>query len=852
MNRMALLIAAAAVCGCSVEDRTIATDNDEPRVFADRTRPGAALFRIEAGDDGETLITLPRPGDDGVALRVIHTAGLAAGLGSNPVGLDRGYADSGRIIAFRRIGDKVVIDQENWTYRASADNQRERDAVRQSFARSFLWAGEVADENAGGAFTVDISGFLASDILDLEGVLENAEQGAYAVDKDRSFVDAASILAFPDNIEIDAYVTLVGEKPGSEIAATSADGRVFTLTQHHSFVRLPDDGYRPRAFDPRAGAIDLPFYDFSAKLDAPLVTRYARRFRLERRDRNAKSGPVKQPIVFYVDPGAPEPVRQALIDGASWWAEAFATAGFEDAYRVEVLPEGAHPMDVRFNMIQWVHRQTRGWSYGGGVFDPRTGEMLKAHVVLGSQRVRQDRMIFEGLGGAGKSGAGGADDPVVLSLARIRQLSAHEVGHTLGFAHNFAASANDRASVMDYPAPYVKPTLSGGLDFSEAYDEGIGEWDKVAATWLYSEYREGADESAALDRIVRDAYAAGLRFVDDAQARGVDSAHPFAAVWDNGGDAVAMLAETMRVREIALSRFGADAIKAGRPTSDLSAVIVPIYLYHRYQVDAAAKLIGGYDFRYSVKGDGPALGAAVEPARQREALAALVATLDPAGLDLPDETLNLLTPEIQSFSGTASGAEHFEGDTAPMFDLLAAADSAGSKTLAAILHPARSARLVEMERRRADALGYGEVLAVLEQGLFRSASDRHAEIARRLQTRFISMLIEIASGSAAGAESQASSAFLNFGPGASASPEVRLRTNAYLKGLARDLRPSPVDAYGDNRAHRDGLRDMITAHLARPAPAIAPAAKAPVIPPGSPIGAAATEDCWFCEFTPLR
>lgn len=835
---------AAATAACSVEPIDTASEPAEPRVFAAPQKTGPAFFKATVGHDGAFVITLPKADADGVSLRLIHSAGLTAGLGSNPVGLDRGYADSGRVIAFRRVGAKVVIEQENWTYRASADNALEKASVRQSFARSFLWAGEIADQNAGGAYTVDISSFLKSDVLNLEGVLDGAGQGAYSIDEARSFVDAGSLLGFPDNVEIDVFVTLSAEKAGSEVAATAADGRSFTLTVHHSFVRLPDDGYKPRAFDPRAAAIDAPFYDFSAPLDAPLLKKYALRFRLERRDPNARSGPVKKPIVFYVDPGAPEAVRKALIDGASWWADAFRAAGFENAYRVELLPEGAHPRDVRYNVIQWVHRQTRGWSYGGSVFDPRTGEILKANVVLGSQRVRQDRMIFEGLAGAAKSGTGAADDPVELSLARIRQLSAHEVGHTLGFAHNFAASANDRASVMDYPAPLVRPTAEGGLDFSGAYDAGIGEWDKVAATWLYSQFRSGTDEAAALDRILTDAYATGLRFVDDADARGVDSAHPYGAVWDNGDDAVAMLAETMQVREIALARFGLDAIKAGRPTSDLSAVIAPIYLYHRYQIDAAAKLIGGYDFRYAVKGDGEASARAVAPDRQRAALAALVATLDPAALDLPDTTLDQLTPELQSFSGASAGAEKFGGATAPMFDLLAAADAAMTKTLGAILHPARSARLVELERRSAEALTYGEVLSLLERRLFWTpAEGRQAEIARRGQTRFVAMLIEIASGGAAAGEVQAASWALNFGPGASASPEVRMRTNAFLKSLAASLGASPVDGFGADRAHREGLRDMILAHLMRPAPALAPGAPAPKIPPGAPIG----EDCWHCD-----
>ncbi|MCB2098917.1 MAG: zinc-dependent metalloprotease [Parvularculaceae bacterium] len=850
MRRIAMALAAATLGGCTVENAPGGTADGEPKVLTDHPRRGAALFRAEAGADGRVLITLPKAEGDGVSLRVIHSAGLTAGLGSNPVGLDRGYADSGRVIAFRRVGAKVIIEQENWNYRASADNALEKAAVRQSFANSFLWAGEVAEERPSGAYTVDIASFLTSDVLDLRGALTRGGQGAYSFDKDRSFVEASSLLVFPDNVEIDAHVTLEADKAGGEVAATAADGRDFTLTQHHSFVRLPDDGYKPRIFDPRAGGIDSPFYDFSVKLDEPVIRKYAQRFRLERKDPNAKSGPVKKPIVFYIDPGAPEPVRQALIDGAKWWADAFKAAGFENAYQVELLPEDAHPMDARYNVVQWVHRQTRGWSYGGGVVDPRTGEMIKAHVVLGSQRVRQDRMIFEGLAGASKTGSGAADDPVELSLARIRQLSAHEIGHTLGFAHNFAASTNDRASVMDYPAPYVRPTGNGSLDFSKAYGVGVGDWDKAAATWLYAEFKPGTDEARELDKIIRDAYARGLRFVDDAQARGVESGHPYGAVWDNGGDAVAALGETMRVREIALSNFGLDAIKDGRARSDLNAVLVPIYIFHRYQIDAAAKLVGGYEFQYSLKGDDAPPAKPVSVERQRAALGALVATLDPGALDLPDETLDLLTPDLQLFGGAVAGAELFSSDTGPMFDLLAAADAAASETLTAVLHPVRLARLVEMERRGGDVLTFDETLDAIERQVFWTpATGRQAEIARREQARYVSILIEIASGGALAGESQAPTLGLSFGPGAVATPEVRLRTNVALRRLAERLKASPLDGFGADRTHREALAALIASHLSRPAPALAPSAKASPAPPGSPIGARSgfAEECWFCD-----
>ncbi|MEH6488988.1 zinc-dependent metalloprotease [Hyphomonas oceanitis] len=776
---------------------------------------------------GRVLAAFPAPDGDGLSLRAIHSAGLTAGLGSNPIGLDRGYFDEGGILAFRRVGKKLVAEKENWTYRASADNPLERKAVRESFARSFLWSGDIIAEGADGALLVDLSGFLTRDALDVRGALQaNEEGGSFAIAEDRTMPDTGAAFAFPDNVEFDAFLTLTSDEPKSQVRATAADARAFTLVQHQSLVRLPDDGYTPRAFDPRSGAIDVGFYDFSAPLSGQVRQSFARRFRLEKQDPTAASSPAKTPLVFYVDSGAPEEIRNALMEGTAWWADAFTAAGFPDSFEVKVLPEGVHPLDVRYNVIQWTHRQTRGWSYGGGVYDPRTGEMLKANVILGSQRVRQDRMIFEGIGGTAKTGTGEADDPVELALDRIRQLAAHEVGHTLGFAHNFAASANDRASVMDYPAPLVTAKADGTLDFSQAYAAGIGAWDKVAASWLYGQYAPGSDAGAEGSKVLSAAYASGLRFVDDPQARGVGTSHPYASVWDNGNDPIAALGETMRVRKIALSHFGLNAIRAGQPTFDLRAVLVPVYLYHRYEVAAAAKSVGGYDFQYAVNGDGGGRGMPVPAARQREALTALMATLDPAALDLPDATLNLLNTPLDSFFGTDSGAEYFNGETGAMFDLLAAADTAASTTLGALLHPARAARLVETARREPGALTYGEVLGAIEGAVFMApGAPRQAAILHREQVRYVSTLIDLAAGG-------------------EATPEVVAETNGYLMALGQKLE-KPVA--GTDTATRTDLVRRIAAHLARPAEAYMPGAKGTNVPPGSPIGGGSAEECWHCD-----
>ncbi len=843
----AILALALVMAGCS--ERT--TTNDAPAPAAEEpTSPESSETWSEAvkGMDrrdgfiklyvdapaGKLYAAFPAADENAISLRTIYSAGLSAGLGSNPIGLDRGLFDEGAIVAFRRYGNKIIAEQENWNYRASAENPLEKKAVEQSFARSFIWSGEIIAEGPDGEMLVDFQSFVLRDALDVIGSLQRHEQGgAFSIAADRTMADFNEVLTFPDNIEIDAFLTLTSAEPKREVVATAAYPRAITLTQHHSLARLPADGYHPRKFDPRAAAIDVPYYDFSAPLMGEVRQAFARRFRLEKQNPGAERSPAKKPIVFYVDSGAPDQIREALIEGASWWADAFEAAGFVGAFRVEPLPQGAHPRDIRYNTISWTHRQTRGWSYGGGVHDPRTGEMIKASVILGSQRVRQDRMIIEGLAGTAKSGTGADDDPVEVALDRIRQLSAHEVGHTLGFAHNFAASTNDRASVMDYPAPQVTVTEGGALDFSTAYGVGVGAWDKLAATWLYAEFPQGADEAAGLEKILRDGYATGLRFVGDRDGRPLGAAHPYASVWDNGEDPVAALEQALAVRALALGEFGERSLQNGEPRGALRKVIVPIYLYHRYQVAAAAKLLGGFEFNYGVKGDALAPGRVVSADDQRRALAALAATLDPAMLDLPDALLDQLTPTVGGFGPLAGDGEQLDGDTGPVFDVIAAADTAGAITMQALLHPARAARLVEQSRRSRGALSLNDVFTALEAKVFAApAAQRQRRIAEVLQSRFASTLIDLATDE-------------------TASPAVRAETDAFLRTLRARLAPGFRLGQAANRAHRDWLLARIDAHLARPALSAEARVAAPETPPGSPIGsvmgAGFLETCWHCD-----
>lgn len=795
------LAALCAACG-EADDKTAGAGvGGETQSYAEAVEgldARGGFIDVHVGtDNGEVLAGFPAPGEDGVSLRAIYAQRLTAGLGSNPLGLDRGWGDSGQLVSFRRVGDQLVMAAENTRYRASADSALEREAVDESFADSFLWAGDIVDEGPEGVLLVDLSTLAARDGLGLAQALE--ENGnSFSLDAGRSMIDASSVKVFPDNLEFDAFLTFTSENPGGEVRATAANPNAVTLVQHHSLVRLPDEEYAPRVSDPRVGNVDIAYYDYSAALADPVIKRLSVRHR------------TSTPIVYYVDPGAPEPVKSALIEGASWWEEAFAAAGYPDGFRVEELPVGADPLDIRYNVIQWVHRQTRGWSYGGGVVDPRTGERIKGHVILGSQRVRQDIMIFEGLAGVEKTGSGDGDDPVQLALDRIRQLAAHEVGHAIGLGHNFAASAYGRQSVMDYPAPWVKAE-NGELDFSDTYDSGAGAWDVFAVRWLYSEPPEDMAESEYLDRLIEQARRDGLVYIADSDGRAAGAGHARASVWDNGADAAAELRNVMAVRRIALENFGPGRIEPGAPIARLREVIVPIYLYHRYQTAAAAKLIGGLDFAYAARGDGTELPRAVPMEDQRRALDAVLATLAPEALDLPGEVLNVLAPGNPD--AAPPGAETFANRAEPAFDLISAAESAADISLGALLDPRRAERLVQQKDLTVTALGFVDVLDAVTAALFNPAAARVGRletIRRAVQGRYAAHLMGL------DADPQASLA-------------VRSQARLELRGLATRLR-------GQDAASR-WLADRIDAHLARPAAALEPQVEGPKAPPGSPIGA---------------
>ncbi len=671
----------------------------------------------------------------------LYVHSLATGVGSNDIGLDRGQIGDGVVVKFKKAGNKLLLVQTNQSYRAVTDNKLERKSVEEAFATSVLFGFPIKEKKSK-KYIINFTPFLLQDTHGVIDRLKSKKEGVYSVDASRSALSLNRTKGFPKNIEFEALITYKGSPKGENISSVTPNSQFITVTQHHSFVELPDNGYKKREFDPRSGAISISYLDYATPIQEPIKKRFILRHRLEKKDPDLEMSEAKEPIVYYLDPGTPEPIKSALLDGARWWNKAYEEIGFKNAFQVKMLPEGIDPMDVRYNVIQWVHRSTRGWSYGASVIDPRTGEIIKGHVSLGSLRIRQDYLIAQALL---NNPFGNSDNNykamLEMALARIRQLSAHEIGHTIGFAHNFAASANNRASVMDYPHPKVI-VKDGEIDISEAYDAKIGDWDKVTVAYSYSEFNSEINEKEMLNNILKEAYNTGLRFISDRDARPIGGAHAKAHLWDNGGNASKELENILAVREIAMNNFSIGNIRTDEPYSVLEDVFVPLYFFHRYQTEATVKLIGGLDYNYSVKGDGQTIVKVISGNEQREALKQILKTIIPEVLAIPEDKLNLFPPRAFGYDRTR---ESFKGKTGVSFDALSAADTASDMSLSLLLHPERSSRLVHQKSLDKEQLGFSEVLEELVKVVFDRSfqNNYHVEINNIVKSNLLKHLMSL-------------------------------------------------------------------------------------------------------------
>ena len=802
---------------------------------------------------GKLYLEIPHLDPAGNSPDLLYTHSLPYGTGSNDLGLDRGQISEGEIVRFERTGPKVLLIKPNQRFRSSAIDPAEQLAVRQSFPESVLFGFKVEAEDPSGAVLIDATDFFLRDAHSVAEALTSTKQGAYKVDLTRSAIALDATKAFPKNTEVEAILTFTTDGPahGEFVRDVTPDPRALTVREHQSFVELPGPGFTPRRFDPRAGYFPTSYRDYNAPLGNPLDQQFIVRHRLIKKDPACKTAcEAVAPIQYYVDRGAPEPIRSALLEGARWWDQAFQAAGWaKGTFRVDILPAGADPMDIRYNIIQWVHRYTRGWSYGSAVVDPRTGEIIKGNVTLGSLRSRQDYLIAEALMSpykqfdriAGATPLPGtprrtpdritanpqknpATDPMLqMALARTRQLAAHETGHTLGLAHNFAASAYgttepNGTSVMDYPHPWIALDKNGVPDLSHAYAVNIGDWDKVAIDYGYREFdlkKQPTEDSAALNAILEASEQRGLVYITDEDARPLGSAHPHAHLWDNGPDPADELNRILTIRTAALQRFGENAIKPGAPLAQLEDTLVPLYLLERYQTEATAKEIGGLDYRYNLRGDGQPNPEIVAPAGQKKALAAVLKTLSPETLTLPESILQILPPRPPGLPRTR---ESFPSQTGLTFDPIAAAETSADLTLGLLFNPERASRLIEYHMRVPESPSLRSVLEAVSKTVAERPEAGHSmssEVERAVEFRALEAMLSLAVNPVT-------------------SSQARAIARSHITDLLKEFTSAPPLQDTAEAIHRTALIDRINEFERDPAKFIP--AKPIEAPPGMPIG----------------
>jgi hypothetical protein len=724
-------------------------------------RDGYFPLYWDAGEE-RLLLEVHNLGED-----FLYLTSLATGLGSSSLGLDRGMIVDQAIAHFERHGGRALLILSNPRFRAvNTDNPALVRSVNESFPTSTIAAFEILAEDEAdddvddGGILVNVTDFFLTDHVGVTSRLLQRDQGNFALDRDRSTVYHQRTKAFPSNTEIEVSLTFTSDNPGPIVSSHAPDGRAITLRQHHSLVQLPSDDYRPRRGDARLGHFGVSFYDFSQPFDGAYEARYIARHRLQKRNPSALASDPVEPIVYYLDTGIPEPYRSAFQEGVMWWNRVFEAAGFTNAFRLLDLRDDMDPMDARYNVIQWVHRTEPGSSIGPTLVDPRTGEIIKAAIRMDSYRSLVDFNIYAGTQPVEAPAEmdisewlASQDDSVsaeAFSMARRRQHAAHEVGHTLGLAHNFVAASYGRASLMDYPAPLIK-LVNGEIDLSDAYRNGPGAYDSVAIRYAYTEFAE-EDEETGLHSIVDEALANGIKFNADGDNASWSS-YPEATSWINGTEAISELSRVMDVRRALISRFDETAIRLGEPMVWLNQRFVPVYLHHRFALEAAIKTVGGMEFRYAVRGDPLPPTRLIAPSRQRRALEQVLDALEPEELVIPERILDLMAPRAY---GYATNSRFFGSSAAPAFDQIGAARTLATLIVENLLAPQRIARLVAFNARFSDSPSPEDVIQrIIERTWGALPGSRDAALRRVVQRVVVDELIDLAANEEATVEVRA-------------------------------------------------------------------------------------------------